>query len=119
MHQTNKSKYARRVVDLLRAKGCNVIVESGFYESSAQYLDAIDKSNIFEGKDFNADFAISLGGDGTFLRTAMFVESKGIPILGINIGHLGFMSEIKPEHFEEAIDNILSGSYKIESRSVI
>lgn len=119
MHQTNKSKYAMRVVDLLRAKGCNVIVESGFYESSAQYLDAIDQSNIFEGKDFNADFAISLGGDGTFLRTAMFVESKGIPILGINIGHLGFMSEIKPENFEEAIDNILSGSYKIESRSVL
>ncbi len=119
MHQTNKSKYANQVVNLLRANGYGIIVERGFHSHAAQYLDGIADGDVFDGGGFNADFAISLGGDGTFLRTAMFVGDKGIPILGINIGHLGFMSEVNPENITEAIESIVAGNYKLESRSVL
>ena len=113
MHQTNKSKYANLVVNLLRANGYGIIVERDFHSNAAQYLDSISANDVY------ADFAISLGGDGTFLRTAMFVGNKGTPILGINIGHLGFMSEVNPENITEAIESIIAGKYKVESRSVL
>ncbi len=119
IYQTKKSKYANEVVNLLRAKGYDIIVERSFYECSKMFLQGIGEDKTFDGNDFNASFAVSLGGDGTFLRTAMLVGAKGVPILGINIGHLGFMSEVNPEDIRQAIDDIGNGNYKIESRSVL
>lgn len=119
IYQTKKSKYAKEVVNLLRDKGYCVMVERSFYECAKTYLQDVDGDCVFEGSDFSASFAVSLGGDGTFLRTAMFVGAKNVPVLGINTGHLGFMSEVNPESMEQAIDNLYSGKYKIESRSVL
>lgn len=53
------------------------------------------------GAAFSADLAISLGGDGSFLRTAQWVGSSEIPILGINAGHLGFLADMTPDEFLE------------------
>lgn len=119
MYQTKKSKYAREVVGLLRAAGCGVMVERGFYECAREVLGEANSLEIFEGGAFSADFAISLGGDGTFLRAAMYVGDKGIPILGINIGHLGFMSEVAPSEIANAIECLRTGRYRVEHRSVL
>lgn len=119
IYQTKKSKYAKDVADLLRAKGFHIIVERSFYEYAKENLGYIEESDVFEGSKFDASFAVSLGGDGTFLRTAMFVESKGIPILGVNIGHLGFMSEVNPTDIRQVVDDIAAGRYTVESRSVL
>ena len=61
---------------------------------------------------------ISIGGDGTFLKAARRVGKKGIPILGINTGRLGFLADISPEEMEETFDEIQSGRYSVEERSV-
>lgn len=74
---------------------------------------------VFQGNNFNADMAISIGGDGTFLKAASIVGKKEIPILGINTGRLGFLADITPEEMEEAFDEIYHGQYQAEARRVL
>ena len=74
---------------------------------------------LFDGDNFTADMVISIGGDGTFLKAARRVGKKGIPILGINTGRLGFLADISPEEMEETFDEIQSGRYSVEERSVL
>lgn len=120
IYQTKKSKYARNVVDLLLDMGYGVAVERHFYECAREHLGSVDGLEVFDGSALpDASFAVSLGGDGTFLRTAMLVGGRGIPILGVNIGHLGFMSEVNPREVRRAFEDIAAGRYKIESRSVL
>lgn len=75
---------------------------------------------LHRNNPFTADLAISLGGDGTFLRTAAFIGNRGIPILGINTGHLGFLADVSPERISEALEAIYNnGQNVVESHSVI
>ena len=69
--------------------------------------------------DFRADMIISVGGDGTFLRTARRVGSKEIPILGINTGRLGFLAAVSPCQAEDVLAQVLEGHYLTERRSVL
>ena len=62
---------------------------------------------------------ISLGGDGTFLRAARYCFKRGIPLLGINVGNLGFLAEVSLNDFRNAIDKLLAGNYKIEERMLL
>lgn len=119
VYQTKKSKYARNVVNLLREMGYGIAIERHFYECAKAHLAGVDGLEIFDGGEFSASFAVSLGGDGTFLRTAMLVGNKGVPILGINIGHLGFMSEVNPDAISRVFKDIATDNYTIESRSVL
>jgi len=66
-----------------------------------------------------SDMIFSLGGDGTFLNTARIVGGNNIPILGINLGRLGFFSEIKPEEIKKFINDLTAGKYKIIEQTVI
>lgn len=75
--------------------------------------------HIISDSDFNADIAISLGGDGTFLRTAKRVSQKNIPILGINTGHLGYLTDAKMNEVETVVNDIMNNRYKIECRTMI
>ena len=74
---------------------------------------------MIEGNDFHADFVISMGGDGTFLEAARRVGDKGMPILGINMGRLGFLSDYQAEDIESAIEHIYNDTYRIEERTVL
>ena len=66
-----------------------------------------------------SDIIISLGGDGTFLNTARIVSRNEIPILGVNLGNLGFMAEVSPIEIESFIQKILEGKYKVYDLCVI
>jgi NAD+ kinase len=67
----------------------------------------------------NVDMVIALGGDGTMLAAGRLVGSSGVPILGINLGKLGFLSEVAPAELHEAIGEIIAGRFKIEKRLVL
>ena len=69
--------------------------------------------------DEDIHFALSIGGDGTFLSTAMQVAEKGIPILGINCGHLGFLADVQTEEADAIMQKLLAGDYTIEERSML
>ncbi|MBI5403519.1 MAG: NAD(+)/NADH kinase [Ignavibacteriae bacterium] len=72
-------------------------------------LHAVKPAVLFD----KADIIISLGGDGTFLNSARIIGRKEIPILGVNLGNLGFMAEVSPNEIKKSIRDILKGNYKI------
>jgi len=65
------------------------------------------------------DFLFSLGGDGTFLETVRIVRDSGIPVLGVNIGRLGFLSYISQENMTESLESVFSGNFDIEERMLL
>ena len=65
------------------------------------------------------DFALSIGGDGTFLTSAAAIGKKNIPILGINCGHLGFLAEVQTDDVDAILQQIIEGHYTIEQRSLL
>lgn len=76
-------------------------------------------TDTFDTADPEADLALSIGGDGTFLKTAWRIGPLQTPIMGINSGHLGYMSAADITEAPAIIDDILAGRYRIEHRSVI
>lgn len=66
-----------------------------------------------------ADLAVSLGGDGTFLRLVPLAYAAGIPVLGVNFGRLGYLLEVAPDRFQEALGRALTGDVAIEERTVL
>ncbi len=67
----------------------------------------------------NITFAFVLGGDGTILKTARYYSKYEVPILGINLGRLGFLSQAKSTQIKEAVDFLLKGCFKVEDRIML
>ena len=65
------------------------------------------------------DIAIVLGGDGTLLNAAHLFSAAGVPILGVNLGHLGFLTEIEPNELDWALPRLLNGEYHVDERMMI
>ena len=116
IYQTEKSLHAEHLLGVLRHYKAKILVEKAFAEFllREQHLN-IPVSEQFEGKAFEADMVISLGGDGTFLKAASIVGGRNIPILGINTGRLGFLADILPEEMDVTIDEIYANHYKCSS----
>lgn len=108
------------LVDTLARRGAFLTIERLFFEAMTRLTGSpLPVDDVFEGDDFTADFAISIGGDGTFLRTARWVGAKEIPILGFNTGHLGFLAEESITSATRLIDTLAEGHYLVESRSLL
>lgn len=73
----------------------------------------------FEGTEDVVDFALSVGGDGTFLTSAASIGDRNIPILGINCGHLGFLAEVQSHEVDTILQKLVAGQYTIEQRSLL
>ena len=97
-YQAKKSSHALRLFQLLRRQKAEVCMCRDFYQFlTAELKMDVHADYLFDGDNFTADMVISIGGDGTFLKAARRVGKKGIPILGINTGRLGFLADISPE----------------------
>ncbi|NLM03185.1 MAG: NAD(+) kinase [Methanothermobacter wolfeii] len=70
-------------------------------------------------RDMDADMIVTIGGDGTILRTQSLIEGKEIPILGINMGTVGFLIEVDPENVFSALEDVLMGEYAVEKRTLL
>lgn len=88
-------------------------------DTAATILKA--KPKVAQATTFAAsvDLLIAMGGDGTLLRAARLVGDSGVPIFGVNIGGLGFLTGVGEELLEEALKSILQGKYKIDERMVL
>ena len=65
------------------------------------------------------EMVLVIGGDGTLLRAAELARPAGVPLLGVNLGHVGFLAEAEPENLPEAVDRVVEGKYLIEQRMTI
>lgn len=118
--QPRKSQSLMRVLDFLRSKGASIIFDRTFYDFlTAEQNQELGEVGTFESDDFNADYVISMGGDGTFLKVAVRVGIKSIPLIGINMGRLGFLADVLPGEVETALQAVLEGNYNIEEHTAI
>ena len=122
-----------RIIKSVNADEINLSNVGIFYNSNnqkAKYVSSAIEKILSEHKinfvtkttdEYSSDVtcAIVLGGDGTILKTARYYAPYGVPILGINLGRLGFLSQAKSTQVNEAIDYILNGSFKIEDRMML
>ena len=112
--------HEQQLFSLLRSFGDEIAVESRYYRFLTTDMGwDIPYDSIIEGDDFQADAVISIGGDGTFLRTATRVGSKGIPMVGINTGRLGFLADITTDRITDAVTRIHNGDYTLEERNLL
>lgn len=78
-------------------------------------------ADIIPLQDFGGkvDVVIVLGGDGTILRAARQISGSNLPILGVNLGQMGFLAEVEPPALETALELLVSGSYKVRHRTML
>jgi len=114
--------YIEILLKTLAQKDIEVIIEENFYD--------LIKINNFPEKEYQTfsnytdldstfEVMLTVGGDGTFLRAVTYVRDLNIPILGINIGRLGFLATIQKENITEAINLLLTKQYKVNERSLL
>ncbi|MBF0961379.1 MAG: NAD kinase, partial [Alloprevotella tannerae] len=120
-HQDEKSSCIAAVLAGFEARGARIMIEENFagFLRRRGLIDSCVYELLHRNSPFTADLAVSMGGDGTFLRTAAAIGDRGIPILGINTGHLGFLADVTPERIPEALEMIYQGRSVVESHSVI
>ena len=117
-----KLKFINSVKDLffkLKHRGANILFDKEFaQEIQASGMLDISEFNVFSN-DFSGDIAISLGGDGTLLTTANRIGNRQIPILGINLGRLGFLTDVQAHELDNLDDIIFNKKYKVDDRMVL
>ena len=120
IYQGKKSASIQQVLSSISRYEAELYVDMEYYYflKDNQHLD-IKATKLFTDDDFEADFVISMGGDGTFLKAASRVGAKSIPILGVNMGRLGFLADISPDQFDATLDALYRDDYFLESRALI
>ncbi len=106
-------KVARDIEKFLTKKG----VATCFDDWNAKKVGFEERACAIQ--DFNTDLVLVLGGDGAILKTTELIGNKKIPILGINFGKMGFLTEIKKNEWKKALERILKGNYSVEKRKKI
>lgn len=114
--------YLQLLIDKLNEKGIKIMIYKPFFDQIKSDINLTPDFELFTNHieiNRNTDFLLSLGGDGTLLDTITLVRDSGIPILGINMGRLGFLASIQKEMIIPTIEAITEGSYKLEKRTLI
>lgn len=122
INQVQKGNHIKNLLQKLADSHIRVCIECNF----AQFISDTLHLDISRYQQFNSfsevsstNLVVSMGGDGTLLRTAAAIEHNETPILGINTGHLGFLADVNPENIDIAVHALQKGYYTIESRSVL
>ena len=102
-----------KIKEIFEKKGIEVILDS--ISAKAIGLRGVD----FEEMCKEVDFIVALGGDGTLISVSRRAYKFDKPVLGINLGNLGFLTDINPDNVEEFLDNFLQKRYRIDERMVI
>lgn len=121
-----QAPYADSIQRLLRhlcLTGAQIFMDRKLYVHLAEDLGFSLSGIEMAPADFaamgNIDLTLSIGGDGTFLRTAAWVGLSQTPILGINTGHLGYLAPLPVSQAADFVDNIMNGDYATEQRTVL
>ena len=115
----------QHILEFMTEKGINVLLSQELrqelnlreYPGFPENWDGDKQPENVYGEPI--DFALSVGGDGTFLTSAAAIGDKNIPILGINYGHLGFLAEVQSQDVDDILHKLVAGEYTIEQRSLL
>ena len=108
-------KLLPKTINWLQRKKMEVLVVED------EKLDFIDPSLFVSPSELKekSDFVIAMGGDGTLLRASRYIKNSEIPLIGVNLGSLGFLTEIVLDDLYPTLERILKGDYRIETRTVL
>jgi NAD+ kinase len=112
----NLTRPLERLIALLRGRGLDIVVDG---RSAAFIADAACKVVDVEEVGRYADLVVVIGGDGTLLSVARLVAPHEVPIIGVNLGRLGFLTDIPVDSMEETLGAMLDGAYTAESRTLL
>ena len=110
--EAKAAQMVRWLIPWLKKRGKKVCVENDLARAGAQSCSKKEMA-------LKADLIISLGGDGTLLNIAPLVERPEVPILGVNLGALGFITEVAVDELESVLSKTLSGDYEVEKRMTL
>ena len=113
--QSDPAPVAEKLASWARSHGKQVIADA---RDAARLPDGVEPVSADELAR-EVDALISLGGDGTMLGALRLVAERPVPVLGVNLGHLGFLVEIEPHELDAALDRLESGDYTIEEHSAL
>jgi NAD+ kinase len=108
---------AQLVVSRLHAAGVEVRVLSA--EADEMALTGVQPCSGERGSAAGAELVLVLGGDGTILRAAELARDAGVPLLGVNLGRVGFLAEAEPQDLETTIEQVLDKAYTVEQRMTL
>ena len=103
---------AKQCHEVLSSKGVKVLLDKNLSKISSSGFRVASEQRILK----HSDLMISIGGDGTMLSCSRKYGLKGIPVLGINLGNLGFLNDIPPEELTSSLTKILEGKYSEDNR---
>jgi NAD+ kinase len=107
-------QFAQEMLAYLSERDCEAMVDA----ESASVIGR-DDLGATDQELACAEFIITLGGDGTILAASHIAARCGTPILGVHMGHFGFISESRPQDFPAALDEVLEGRAKVEERTMV
>ena len=104
-----------RLVELLRTAGVKVLLDENLGLKDTKEAVALSRADLTS----RAELLMVVGGDGTLLKAAHAVAARPIPLLGVNLGRLGFLTDITPERLQDDVSAILKGDYTSEERLML
>ena len=108
----------KHIVEFLQLRGVNIVLSQELrHDAFNREFSSVE--DYIAHTDETIDFALSVGGDGTFLTTASLVGHLDIPILGINCGHLGYLAEVQTDNIDAVLDQLITNNYTIEQRRML
>lgn len=120
IYQAKTYEAVQKLFDVLKSLGILPLIDSPFLEYLEDEMKiSLPEHRVINDDVFDADIAISMGGDGTFLTTAMRVGDKQIPILGINTGRLGFLADFSLDDISQTLKDFLAGKLQTERCNVL
>lgn len=112
--------YISRFLDTLRGNGAQIYMHSKLYDHLREcQLDLKDIERCGGDLYVDIDLAVSIGGDGTFLRTVLWLGRPNVPIAGVNAGHLGYLTALSVEQLPDLPDLIRNDAFRIEHRRML
>lgn len=120
--QSSQLEYIRILTETLENQGCRLLIWKPFHEfikDRISFRQQVSHFNDYKDLNGQADLLFSVGGDGTMLHSVSLVRDSGIPIAGINLGRMGFLSSIPPGEIIAAVTDILAKRYHIVKRTLI
>lgn len=120
IYQADKSVGIQHLLSSLEKRRASVSMEQSFYDFLVKTRGVkLDGVEPFDGKDVDADYVVSMGGDGTLLRTIHCVGSRCTPIIGVNMGRLGFLAGVGVDDIEEVLDSVYDGEYVVDCLAMV